>query len=119
MREPTPGGRGPDGLTTLLQQIEKILTTEDVSVKGLANAAGLDPTRDFRGIYLNGLPLADQEIGGFDFSGSDLRNTGVERAKRNRTTVFDNAIFDGPSLDHHVISFNKRLRDISFSFNSK
>ncbi len=101
-------------LGSLLQKIERILTTEDVSVRGLANAAGLDPNRDFRGIYLNGVPLSGQDLSGFDFSGSDLRNTGVQKAKRDRTTVFESAIFDGPSLDQKVIAFNKRLRDIPF-----
>src|ERR1700730_16435127 len=100
-------------LASLLRKVQSILTTDDATVKGLANAAGLDPKRDFRGLYLNGLPLADQDISGFDFSGSDLRNTGVEKARRDRTTIFDNAVFDGPSLDQQVISFNRKLRDSS------
>jgi pentatricopeptide repeat protein len=102
-------------LTTLLRRIENILTTEDVSFKGLATAAGLDPTRDFRGVYLNGVPLADQDLRGFDFSGSDLRNTGIERARRDRSTILELAIFDGPSLDPAVITFNNRLRNLRFS----
>jgi hypothetical protein len=106
---------GTSPLGGLLRKIESVLAAEDSSVKGLAKAAGLDPKRDFRGIYLNGLPLADQDISGFDFSGSDLRNTGVERAKRDASTLFENTIFDGPSLDRRVISFNRRLRDIPFS----
>ena len=101
-------------LGSLLRKIERILTTDDASFRGLASAAGLDPSRDFRGIYLNGVPLVEQDLGGFDFSGSDLRNTGVERAKRDRTTAFDSAIFDGPSLDPHVIAFNKRLNAMRF-----
>ena len=113
-----PNAAKPDQTTRLadlLRKIERILTTDDISVKSLADAGGLDPKRDFRGIFLNGLPLADQDIRGFDFSGSDLRNTGVERAKRDHTTKLEYAIFDGPSLDPQVISFNRRLRDIPFS----
>jgi hypothetical protein len=112
-----PGVKGisqSSNLASLLRKIERILTTDDASFKGLADAAGLDPSRDFRGIYLNGIPLADQNLSGFDFSASDLRNTGVERAKRDRTTIFDSAIFDGPSLDPHVIAFNQRLKGMRF-----
>lgn len=103
-----------NNLTTLLRKIENILTTEDVSFKGLASAAGLDVTRDFRGVYLNGVPLADQDLRGFDFSGSDLRNTDIERAKRDRSTILELAIFDGPSLDPSVIAFNDRLRKMRY-----
>ncbi|HJZ13394.1 MAG TPA: hypothetical protein VJ521_14655 [Acidobacteriota bacterium] len=99
----------------LLHKIYDILTTEDASFQGLTKAAGLDPKSDFRGIYLNGVPLTDQDISGFDFSGSDLRNTGVEKAKRDRTTVFDSAFFDGPSLDPAVIGFNQQLKTKPFA----
>ena len=112
------GAGGPErhsDLASLLHRIERILTTEDPSIKGLASAAGLNPKRDFRGIYLNGVPLVEQDLRGFDFSGSDLRNTGVERAKRDQTTIFDSAIFDGPSLDPNVIGFNQRLKGMRFA----
>lgn len=109
------GASKPAGLATLLHKIENILTTDDASFKGLASAAGLDPKKDFRGIYLNGIPLADQDISGFDFSEFDLRNTGVERAKRDRTTKFEFAIFDGKSLDPDVYAFNRRLLSMQFS----
>lgn len=99
----------------LLRKVHDILATDDASFRGLTKAAGLDPRRDFRGIYLNGVPLTEQDISGFDFSGSDLRGTGVEKAKRDRTTVFDSAIFDGPSLDPGVIGFNQQLRTKRFS----
>ena len=101
-------------LASLFRKIENILTTEDVSFKGLSNAAGLDPSRDFREIYLNGVPLSDQDLRGFDFSGSDLRNTGIERARRDRSTILELAIFDGPSLDRSVIAFNDRLRKMHY-----
>ena len=54
-------------------------------------------------------------MNGFDFSGSDLRNTGVERAKGDSKTVFSGAIFDGPSLDPAVINFNRQLKEMRFS----
>jgi uncharacterized protein YjbI with pentapeptide repeats len=102
-------------LAELLKRIESILTSDDASFNGLTRAAHLDPKTDFRGIYLNGLPLANADVRGFDFSGSDLRNTGVEKARRDDRTSFSGAIFDGPSLDPQVVAFNKRLRDASFS----
>jgi len=101
-------------LSRLLKQIEKIASSPDPTLRGLAHAAGLDPERDFTGLYLNGLPLADQDITGFNFSGSDLRGTGVERAHGKASCRFDGALFDGPSLDPKVISFNKHLRDGSY-----
>ena len=101
-------------LAHLLRKIERVLTTEDPSFKGLANAAGLEPKTDFRGIYLNNIPLADQDLSGFDFSGADLRNTGIERARYDKSTKFDLAIFDGPSLDPNVTAFNRRLRMLPY-----
>src|SRR5438105_15696035 len=102
-------------LASLLRQIQNVLVTEDASFKGLASAAGLDPKRDFRGIYLNGVPLAEQDLRGFDFSNSDLRNTGVERARHDGSTIFDSAVFDGPSLDPSIIAFNRRLKGMPFT----
>ena len=61
------------------------------------------------------MPLSEQDLNGFDFSGSDLRNTGVERAKGDSKTVFSGAIFDGPSLDPAVINFNRQLKEMRFS----
>ena len=55
----------PDGMTdlgSLLRRVENILTAEDASFVGLTRAAGLDPKQDFRNIYLNGIPLADQDL---------------------------------------------------------
>src|SRR5690242_17652186 len=95
---PKPPGQTAS-LAAVLHQIEAILTTDDPTFKGLTKAAGLDPKNDFKRISLNNVPLTDQDIRGFDFSGSDLRNTDIEHARHDRTTTFDAAIFDGPSLD--------------------
>ncbi len=48
----------------------------------LVEAAELDPKIDFRNACLAGLPLRDADISGFDFSGSDLRGTGLRLAKK-------------------------------------
>ncbi len=110
------GKRAPTAkpLGRLMTQIASIASTPDCTLLGLARAAGLEPARDFRNITLNGLPLADEDVSGFDFSGSDLRGTGIERARGRNRCRFDDAVFDGPSCDPKVISFNKTLRDASF-----
>ena len=98
----------------LLRSVKNILAAEDASFKGLATAAGLDPKVDFRNVELNGVPLADQDLSGFDFSGADLRDTGVQRAKRDRNTIFTGARFSGPSLDPRVIELNQKLKGLRY-----
>lgn len=101
-------------LVNLLEEIESLMTAEDASIKGLAKAAGLDPARDFQGIYLQGMPLAEQDVDGFDFSESDLSDTGIENAKNIRRAKFNYTIFSGRSLDPRVIEFNRKLKDMPF-----
>ena len=101
-------------LGRLLGQVARVASSRDATLRGLTEAAGLDPTRDFAGISLNGLPLAQEDVSGFDFSGSDLRGTGVEQARGVRDCRFAGAVFDGPSLDPEVWAFNKRLKQAEF-----
>ena len=106
------GGATPLG--RLFVQVARVASSPDATLRGLTEAAGLDPTRDFAGIALNGLPLAQQDVSGFDFSGSDLRGTGVEQARGTDRCHFAGAVFDGPSLDPEVRTFNKRLKQAEF-----
>lgn len=119
MRFPKPASRqgSQHGFGRLLRRIDAVLTESDSSFAGLTKAAGLDPSKDFRNISLNGLPLDKQDLSGFDLSGSDLRNTGVHNAARDGHTKFRGAAFDldGPSLDPDIIAFNKRLKELSTS----
>ena len=61
------------------------------------------------------MPLYEQDVSGFDFSGSDLRNTGIDQALNLRRAKFEGAIFDAnvPSLDPQVIAFNRSLKGMS------
>jgi pentatricopeptide repeat protein len=93
----------------------RVASARDVTLRGLTEAAGLDPKRDFAGMSLNGLPLEQEDVSGFDFSGSDLRGTGVERARGIHECHFVGAVFDGPSLDPGVWAFNKRLKQAEFN----
>ncbi len=96
----------------LLESLEAIFTAPEVSLAALAKAGGLDPRRDFRNISLNGVPLDDQDVRGFDFSDSDLRGTNIQKAKRDNSSKFFNALFDGPSLDPVTVQFNRSLRPL-------
>jgi uncharacterized protein YjbI with pentapeptide repeats len=51
----------------------------------LANAAGLDPGRDFIGTSLRDLDFRDEDLRGFDFSQADL--TGADFRRANITGV--------------------------------
>ena len=112
---PRKTDRPPTPMEAALRRIDDIVSSDKTSFRDLAADAGLDPRHDFRNVQLNGVPLADQDIRGFDFSGADLRHTGVERARRDHTTRFEGALFSGPSLDPDVIAFNQRLRDLRFA----
>jgi pentacotripeptide repeat protein len=109
-----PKSTGATTLGRLLGQVVRVASARDVTFRGLTEAAGLDPKRDFAGISLNGLPLEQEDVSGFDFSGSDLRGTGVERARGLDGCRFAGAVFDGPSLDPEVWAFNKRLNRAEF-----
>jgi Pentatricopeptide repeat domain len=100
---------------SLWSQIERILISEDASFPALVKAAGLDPARDFKGIYLNGLPLSGEDVSGFDFSYSDLSGTGIRDARKNLKTKFTGAFSDGLSLDPEVIAFNRNLRSLNYN----
>jgi len=100
------------GLTRVVEKLEAIFTSKSMNLRDLATAASLDPSRDFRNISLNGIPLDDQDVSGFDFSNSDLRGTGIQKAKRDARTKFNGALFDGLSLEPSTIALNKALKEL-------
>jgi EAL domain-containing protein (putative c-di-GMP-specific phosphodiesterase class I) len=61
----------------------------------LAQAAGLDPKRDFRSRDLRALYFAAADLAGFDFTDSDLRGTALRLAAR----IDDKTIIAGALLD--------------------
>lgn len=71
-----------------------VASCEAAGIRAYAQAGGLDPATDFRGLDLSGMPLAGQRLSGFDFSLCDLRGTGIERAIVDSTFVFVGAILD-------------------------
>src|SRR5665213_1597750 len=100
----------------LVVSVVTALESDSDTLRGLAQDAGLAVERDFRNISLNGIPLSKEDVSGFDFSGSDLRGTGVDRAKRDRQTLFAGAIFDAdkPSLDPSIQAFNRELNALDY-----
>src|SRR5262245_60780151 len=68
------------------KQIRAILAAIDAEPTGefseLVKAAQFDPKADFRHAFLVGISLEDADISGFDFSGSDLRGTGLRYAAK-------------------------------------
>lgn len=111
-RRAEPPAQAP--IARMLETIRDVLDAETGEFRALAKAAALDPKVDFRNVELNGVPLADQDLSGFDFTGADLRDTGVERAKYNASTIFASARFSGRSLDPRVQAFNQKLRSLPF-----
>jgi hypothetical protein len=98
----------------LAEQISAIMSSQDASLRNLVESAGLDPQTDFANRVLIGLPLKNEDIAGFNFSGSDLRETNVHDAINQREAQFSGSIFDRnlPSLDPAVISFNANLKKL-------
>lgn len=74
---------GTATLLDLINRLESIFTEDDATLSALAKAAGLDPKTDFRNISLNGVPLSDQDVRGFDFR----TQTCGERTFRNHGMI--------------------------------
>lgn len=66
----------------------------------LAKAGRLDPRVDFRNARLAGVPLAEADLRGFDFTGSDLRGTMLRRAIIDHTTTLCEATLDDEDIQH-------------------
>jgi hypothetical protein len=65
-----------------------------IGLREYAEAGGLDPSSDFRGLDMRGWDLAGQDLRGFDFTGSDLRNTCIGNARVDRTTRLESVRVD-------------------------
>lgn len=76
----------------------------------LIRLGGLDPARDLRRQDLRGWPLSGEDVRGFDFTGADLRGTGIEKAVKDKTTVFSDARFDD-DVDSAALKAKERRRN--------
>jgi hypothetical protein len=74
--------------------VAAVWNARDSKLLTLVKAGGLDPRTDFRHCDLRGWPLAGEDVRGIDFTGSDMRMTGIFSALRDETTILDNIIFD-------------------------
>jgi cell division protein ZapE len=74
--------------------IQRVFECRSDSLRDLATAAGLDPTKDFSHADLSSMDLTGQDLRGFNLSGADLRNTNIEEATVDATTILSNAMFD-------------------------
>src|SRR5690348_8343868 len=73
---------------------DRVISSKVAGIRALASEGNLDPSRDFRGLDLRGLDLTGQDLRGFDFSASDLRNTNIQRALTDETTILNGAKLD-------------------------
>ena len=101
-------------LGQLLSRIKNILEADTSEFRQLVQIAGLDPKLNFKNVELNGVPLAGQDLRGFDFSGANLCETGIEDSQYDCSTIFTSAKFSGRSLDPEVVNFNQRLLRLGF-----
>lgn len=112
MRQPFPTPEPQERLPDLgldLAAAAAVMNCEAAGIRAYAQAGGLDPAKDFRGMDLSGVPLAGQCLSGFDFSRCDLRGTGIERAIVDSTFVYDGAILDPgvvPGSDPEIGEFS-------------
>jgi predicted GH43/DUF377 family glycosyl hydrolase len=82
-----------------LGDIAAVMGTTDLTLRALIEAGKLDPKKDFQWGSFCGMPLHGQDVRGFDFTGADLRGTGIENAVLDETTILTNAILDAvPTL---------------------
>ena len=77
-----------------LGDIAAVMGTADLTLRALIEAGKLDPKKDFQRGSFCGMPLHGQDVRGFDFTGADLRETGIENAILDETTILTNAILD-------------------------
>jgi hypothetical protein len=77
-----------------MKVISEVWNTENSGIHALIKAGKLDPKKDFIRGDFRGWPLASQDVRGIDFTGSDLRGTGINRAVRDETTILTDAILD-------------------------
>ncbi len=86
-----PSGAARDELEA---RLAALYAESDVRFHALVRAAGLRPTEDFRDRDLRALNFLDAELEGFDFSGSDLRGTGLRFAHLGLSTKLDRVLLD-------------------------
>ncbi len=102
-----------------LSAIDAVMQCEELGIRAYAIAGGLNPETDFRGLNMRGWDLSGQDLRGFDLTGCDLRETGIERALTDATTIFEGVTLDEgitpgacPDRDHlnAVAEYNQAVR---------
>jgi presqualene diphosphate synthase len=76
-------------------RLSSIFDSKSAVFSDLARAAKLDPKTDFRFSNLSGVDFRGSDLRGYNFQGSNLTFTKWGGAKRDRTTILDQAITDG------------------------
>jgi hypothetical protein len=78
--------------STLDRLLEEAAGQDLPSFRRMAKAAGLDPSRDFKGASLRNMDFRDEDLRGFDFSNADLAGADFRRAN------IDGVPFSGADL---------------------
>ena len=81
-------------LSEVLDRVLEQGSKRTASFRKLAEAANLDPSRDFIGASLQDIDMRDEDLRGFDFSGADLTGADFRRANVQGAR-FDNAKLSG------------------------
>lgn len=82
----------------LISEIESVLSSDIDDFEQLARSAGLDPEKDFQGIFLKGIDLSGCDLRAFDFSGSDLRDASFGGATIYKKSLI-NAVLKGANFE--------------------
>jgi tetratricopeptide (TPR) repeat protein len=82
--------------TKTAKNIARLEATDSDDFRVLAKAAGLDPTKDFIGRDLSGIPIGvgKPNLSGFNFTKADLRGTGLKGAKLDPSVILIGAKLD-------------------------
>lgn len=92
------------------------LSTDRASFKELAKAAGLDPSRHFRGARLAGVDLRDEDLSGFDFSDADLSGADFRRAKIDRSVFARANLSNAIGIDSSKSRAPKGFSEMAVNF---
>ena len=86
----------------------------------LVAAAGLDPKSDFKNRDLRVLSFVDAHVDGFDFSGSDLRGTGLRMCARFGVNMFTGCYLDPEDhvwLNRNAVAGSRDLFELRLKIN--
>jgi two-component system, cell cycle sensor histidine kinase and response regulator CckA len=77
------------------KSLSAVFRSTSASFSDLVKAAGLNPSTDFRFADISGVDLANSDVRGFDFTGSNLSETRWFGAIWDRTTILTDVNFAG------------------------